>query len=252
LVDFLAKTLAPLWKEMGKNLHGKIAISKVAADYAQKFSPGPYKIIPIGIDLRRFRPGAPEIAKFKDKKINILFVGRLDKRKGIEYLLKAFRRLSQLQPNIRLIIVGNGSEKQKARDYVREEGLKNVVFTGYVTWRDLPSYYATGDIFCSPATHGESFGVILLEAMATGLPVVAFDNPGYRNLFPGFARGFLVPNKNVSALSQALLILVTNPSLRRELGRKNRHYAKQFSWNRVGPEILKFYQHLLRRFPGPD
>jgi len=250
LVDFLAKTLAPLWEEMGKNLHGKIAISKVAADYAQKFSPGPYKIIPIGIDLRRFRPGAPEIAKFKDKKINILFVGRLDKRKGIEYLLKAFRRLSQLQPNIRLIIVGDGSEKQKARDYVREEELKNVVFTGSVTRRDLPAYYATGDIFCSPATHGESFGVVLLEAMSAGLPVVAFDNPGYRDLFPGFARGFLVPNKSVSALTQALLILVTTPNLRRELGQKNRCYAKGFSWPRVGDEILRFYQHLLQQFPS--
>jgi len=242
LVDFLAKTLAPLWKEMGKNLHGKIAISKVAADYAQKFSPGPYKIIPIGIDLRRFRPGASKIAKFKDKKINILFVGRLDKRKGIEYLLKAFSRLSQLQLNIRLIIVGDGPQRQKVRDYVREEELKNVVFTGSVTRRDLPFHYATGDIFCSPATHGESFGVVLLEAMAAGLPVVAFDNSGYRNLFPDFARGFLVPNKNVSALTQAILILMTNSRLRRELGQKNRRYAKRFSWVRVGNEILRFYQ----------
>lgn len=250
LVDLLAKTLAPLWKEMGKNLHGKIAISKTAADYAQKFSSGPYKIIPIGIDLQRFRPSAPEIAKFKDKKINILFVGRLDKRKGIEYLLKAFSRLSQLQPNIRLIIVGDGPQRQKAKDYVREEELKNVVFTGSVTRRDLPFHYATGDIFCSPATHGESFGVVLLEAMAAGLPVIAFDNPGYRNLFPDFARGFLVPNKNVSALTQAILILVTNSRLRRELGQKNRRYAKGFSWPRVGDEILKFYQHLLQQFPS--
>lgn len=252
LVDLLAKTLTPLWKEMEKNLHGKIAISAVAAAYAQKFCPGPYKIIPIGVDLQRFRPGVTRISRFKDKKTNILFVGRLDKRKGIEYLLKAFRRLSQFQPNIRLIIVGDGSEKQKARDYVREEELKNVVFTGSVTRRDLPAYYATGDIFCSPATHGESFGVVLLEAMAVGLPVVAFDNPGYRNLFPGFARGFLVPNKSVSALTQALLILATTPNLRRELGQKNRCYAKGFSWSRVGDEILRFYQHLLQQFPNRD
>lgn len=242
LVDLLAKTLTPLWKEMEKNLHGKIAISKVAAAYAQKFSPGPYKIIPIGIDLQRFRPGVPRISRFKDKKTNILFVGRLDKRKGVDYLLKTHQRLNQQTLNIRLIIVGDGPQKRKARDYVRDEKLKNVVFAGYISQGDLPSYYATGDIFCSPATHGESFGVVLLEAMSAGLPVVAFDNPGYRSLFPDFARGFLVPNKNVSALTQALLILATNPRLRRELSQKNRRYAKRFSWVRVGNEILKFYR----------
>lgn len=246
LVELLAKSFSPLWKRMEKNLHGKIAISKVAASYAQKFCPGPYKIIPIGIDLERFRPNVPKIAKFKDKKINILFVGRLDKRKGLDYLLKSYQRISQQEPDVRLIIVGDGPQKQKLKDFVRKEKLKNVVFAGFVSRQDLPSWYATGDIFCSPATHGESFGVVLLEAMASGLPMVAFNNPGYKAVFPDFARGFLVPNKNVSALAQALLLLVNNPRLRRELGRKNRQYVKHFSWERVGREILKFYQILLQ------
>jgi len=252
LAKFIIKRFSLIWRRFEKNLHGKIAISTVAEEYARKFCLGPYKIIPIGIDLRRFRPGTPKISRFRDKKINILFVGRLDKRKGVEYLLKAFRRLSKSVPEARLIIVGDGPEKQELRDYVREEKLKNIVFTGAVSRQDLPSYYATGDILCSPATHGESFGVILLEAMATGLPVVAFDNLGYRSLFPDFTRGFLVPSKNISALTQALLILITNPRLRRELGQKNRHYAKRFSWVRVGNEILRFYQHLLQQFPNRD
>lgn len=251
LIDYLAKHLTPLWKELDKKLDGKIAISKVAAGYAEKFIPGPYKIIPIGVDLQRFCPRAPKISKFKDKKINILFVGRLDKRKGIKYLLKAYQRLSQQMSDIRLIIVGDGPQKRKAKACVQEEKLKNVIFTGAVSRQALPSYYATADIFCSPATHGESFGVVLLEAMASGLPVVAFDNPGYKSIFPDFAQGFLVPNKNISALTQALLILATTPSLGRELGHKNRQYAKRFSWKKVGGDTLKFYQSLFQQIPNP-
>lgn len=252
LSDILGKTFVVIWKKIDENLDGKIAISKVAALDAQKFIPGVYTLVPIGIDLNHFKPTAPQISKLKDGKINILFVGRLDKRKGIEYLLKAYQRLNQSLVNIRLIIIGDGPEKRRAKDYVRKEKLKNVVFAGAVSRLDLSSWYATADIFCSPATHGESFGVVLLEAMATGLPVVAFDNPGYRSIFPDFARGFLVPNKNISALTQTLLILATNPCLRRELGQKNRQYVKGFSWEKVGGEILKFYQKLFRRFPTRD
>ena len=247
LTDILAKPLSLLGKQLDKKLAGKIAISLVAAKYAQKFWPGPYNIIPIGIDLERFHPKIKPISQFKDKLINILFVGRLDKRKGIDYLLKAFWRLSLHLPNTRLIIVGEGSEKKKARDYVKEEELKNVVFAGSVSPKDLPSFYATADIFCSPATHGEAFGVVLLEAMATGLPIVAFDNLGYRALLPKHQQGFLVFNKSTTALAQALLVLATNSPLRKELGRKNRQYVKDFSWKIIGERILRYYQELIEK-----
>ena len=242
LTEVLSKTFVALWKKIDENLQGKIAISEVAVDSAKKFIPGPYKIIPIGIDFDRFKPTTSRINKFEDGKTNILFVGRLDKRKGIEYLLKAYQILGELLPNIRLIIVGDGPEKQKAKDYARKEKLKNVVFTGSVSRKDLPSWYATADIFCSPATHGESFGVVLLEAMASGLPVVAFDNPGYRSLLGKHSQGFLVFNKSISALAQALLILAKDKELRQKLGKQNRAFVKQFSWEKVGKEILKFYQ----------
>jgi len=246
LADLIIKRLSLLWKKFDQKLEARIAISKVAADYARRFSPGSFKIIPIGVDLQRFHPQTPKITKFKDGKINLLFVGHLDKRKGIEYLLKAYQHLFQIESKVRLIIIGDGPEKKKAMDYVREEELKEVVFTGYLPSQDLASYYATADLFCSPATHGESLGVVLLEAMAAGLPVVAFDNLGYQDVFPDFARGFLVPKRNVSALTQALLILVTNPALRRELGQKNRRYVKRFAWEKVGKEILTVYYNCIK------
>jgi phosphatidylinositol alpha-mannosyltransferase len=242
ITDFIAKPLSLLGKQLDKKLKGKIAISAVAAKYAQKFWPGPYKIIPIGVDTNRFHPKVKPLSQFKDKKLNLLFVGRLDKRKGIDYLLKAFWRFSQVWPEARLIIVGEGSQKNKARDYMRKKELENVVFAGSVSPQALPSYYATADIFCSPATHGESFGVVLLEAMATGLPIVAFDNPGYRALLPKHQQGFLVFNKSTTALAQAFLVLAMNSQLRKELGRKNLKYAQGFSWEKVGKKILAFYQ----------
>lgn len=247
ITDILAKPLFPLWKKFDEKLSGKLAISKVAAQYAEKFWPGPYKIIPIGVDFDRFNPKVPPLAKFKDGKTNILFVGRLDKRKGIEYLLKAYRRLVKVEREIRLIIVGDGSQKKKAVNYVKKERLKEVFFLGTVLNQELPAYYASADIFCSPATHGESFGVVLLEAMATGLPVVAFDNQGYRSLLPKHAQGFLVFNKNSPALAQALLVLIKDAKLRKELGQKNHDYARVFSWKSVGEKILKFYQQLLKK-----
>lgn len=245
LNSILGKAFIGLWQKIDEKLDGKIAISEVAGQDAQKFFPGVYTIIPIGVDFKRFKPTASKINKFKDDKINILFLGRLDKRKGIEYLLKAYERLAQLSPNLRLIIVGDGPQKKSAQNFVREKNLKNVSFVGAVSREKLPSYYASADIFCSPATHGESFGVVLLEAMAAGLPIVAFDNPGYRGNFPKHEESFLIFNRSVSALAQAILILVKDKELRVRLGKQNRAFARQFSWEKVGKRILEYYESKL-------
>lgn len=242
-VDLLAKPLSSLWRRANENLQGRIAVSPLASYYAEKFFPGAYKIIPNGVDLYRFHQKAPQMAKFKDGKVNILFVGRLDKRKGVKFLLSTFKLVSERLPGVRLIIVGEGPEGNQAKRFARQNNLENVEFAGMVSGAKLPSYYATADIFCSPATHGESFGIVLLEAMATGLPVVAFDNPGYRAVFPKYASEFLVFNRSIPALAQALLVLAKNPQLRKRLGRKNHQYVKRFSWEKVGGKILKYYQN---------
>lgn len=242
IADFFGKALSPVWKKFNEKIQGRIAISPIARLDARKFFPGRCTIIPIGIDTQRFSPEIKTIPKFQDGKINILFVGRLDRKKGIKYLLKAFQRVSNLVPGYRLLLVGDGPQKKKAVNFVRQNELRDVAFIGKVSRSDLPAYYATGDIFCSPATHGESFGVVLLEAMAAGLPVVAFDNPGYHDLLPEYGRGFLVFNRSVSALAQALLILGSDKKLRQKLARKNRQFAESFSWEKIGKKIVAFYQ----------
>jgi phosphatidylinositol alpha-mannosyltransferase len=243
--ELFGKTLSGFWKKTNQQLDGRIAISRVAAADAKIYFPGNYTIIPIGVDLNRFKPSVSPITRFKDGKINLLFLGRLDKRKGLDYLLKAYKYLLPLHPGIRLIIVGDGPQKKSAQNFVHRNKLKEVVFVGAVSRSELPAYYASADIYCSPATHGESFGVVLLEAMASGLPVVAFDNPGYRGLFPGHAQSFLVFNRSSLALAQALRILIANKELRLSLGKQNRIFAKQFSWGKIGKRILDYYESKL-------
>lgn len=241
----------PFLLEMAKKwakgkVHGLIAVSKVAAQLWPDFA-GPFRIIPNGVDLSRFHPKVPKIRKFLDGKLNILFVGRFDKRKGLSFLIEAFAKIKTRCPQTRLLVVGEGAEGRHCRELVKERKLDDVKFLGFVPGELLPSYYATADIFCSPATHAESFGIVLLEAMATGKPVAAFANSGYRQILKGRGREFLVPVEDVEALSGALARLVENERLRRALGKWGMKEAEKYSWERVGERVWRFYQEVLAR-----
>ena len=172
-----------LLRRRNRKLKGHIAVSAPAKHYAEKHVCGEYTIIPNGVDTRHFNPSVPPVAEYLDGHLNILFVGRMEPRKGLVYLLKAYRRLKKAHPNIRLIIVGPGVWfRRKYELQVKMWGLKDVVFVGPVAFNDLPRYYATADVFCAPATGRESFGMVLLEAMALGKPVVASRIDGYASV----------------------------------------------------------------------
>ena len=243
-------------KRRAGKLHGKIAVSKPAMDYAQKYVPGYYNIIPNGVDLRHFLPDVPPIDEFCDGKLNILFVGRLERRKGLNYLLGAYKQVKQEVPNSRLIIVGPGTRlRHKYEKQVMRSGLKDVVFIGYVSYDELPRYYKTADIFCSPATGRESFGIILLEAMAMAKPVVASNIEGYASVVTHGVEGLLVPPKDKGMLAQALISLMTDESLRQRMGEKGRLKAQDYGWEQIARRVLSYYVRLLsqppwqRRFP---
>src|SRR3546814_6912193 len=108
----------------------------------------------------------------------IFYVGRLENRKGVKHLLKAFKELSYAQPNVQLVIAGTGPDERKLHDYVVEQQINNVEFLGFISDKKKIKYLHMADVFCSPATKGESFGIVLLEAMDAGCPVVAGDNIG--------------------------------------------------------------------------
>jgi phosphatidylinositol alpha-mannosyltransferase len=247
----LAKPLGTwLLKRWFRKLHGKIAVSKSAMEFAHGHFAGYYNIVPNGVDIEHFSPDVSPIEKFRDGKLNILFVSRLEKRKGLNYLLEAFKQVKREIPNSRLIVVGPGTRlRRKYEKEVKRSGLKDVVFTGLVPYEDLPRYYKTADVFCAPATGQESFGIILLEAMAAGKPVVASNIEGYASVLTHNVEGLLVPPGNKEMLAQALLSLLADESLRREMGARGRVKALEYSWERVAQNVLQYYIRVLSEPP---
>jgi phosphatidylinositol alpha-mannosyltransferase len=128
--------------------------------------------------------------------------------------------------------------------------LKDVVFAGYVSYEDLPRYYKSADIFCAPATGWESFGMVLLEAMATGKPIVASDIPGYAGLVTHGVEGLLVKPRDEQALMSALLNLLDDKSMREKMGEKGKLKARDYSWEVVAQKVMSYYQKLLQDRTG--
>lgn len=230
-----------------RKLHGKIAVSRPAMEFVSKYFPGYYNIIPNGIDVKRFSSEKPPLERYCDGKLNILFVGRMEKRKGIDCLLKAYALVKREFPDSRLIIGGPESGLREGYEkFTRERGLQDVVFTGYVTDEDLPRYYETAHIFCSPATGKESFGVVLLEAMASGRAIVASDIPGYASVVTHGSEGLLVPPKDEKALAMALAHLLADKDLREQMAARGREKAQEYSWERVSRRVVNYYEGILK------
>jgi len=236
-----------------RKLDGRIAVSKPAMEFAAKYIPGDesdYTIIPNGVNIEHFSPEVSPIDEFCDGKLNILFVGRLEKRKGLNYLIEAYKQVKQEIPDSRLIVVGPGTRlRRKYERYIRRSRLKDVVFIGYTSYAELPRYYKTADIFCAPATGRESFGIVLLEAMAVGKPIVASNIEGYAGVVTHGVDGLLVPPKDNRKLAQALISLMTDESYRQQMGAKGKAKAEEYSWEHVTQRILQYYVKVLDEYP---
>jgi phosphatidylinositol alpha-mannosyltransferase len=236
-----------------RRLHGRVAVSPAAMRFVSRHFPGDYRIIPNGVDLEHFSPQVTPREELCDGKQNILFVGRLEKRKGFDCLLNAYGRVKREFPDIRLIVVGPGTKLRKGYErLVMERGLKDIVFAGYVPYAELPTYYASADIFCAPATGGESFGIVLLEAMATGIPVIASQNEGYCQLVTPGTEGLLFPPKDAEALTQALRHLLTDRALGREMGARGQRKAQEYSWERIAQMSAELYLELWKERLGKE
>lgn len=229
-------------------IDGIIGVAPLTLEVFKNYS-GPKIVIPNGIDLERFNPRVKKIQKYCNDKINILFLGRIEERKGLIYLLRAYKILekklgnSWVKSNLRLIIAGEGPLKEDLEKWTQKNRLKNVIFEGKIKEGDVPSYYNTADIYCSPAIYGESFGIVLIEAMASGVPVVAFANKGYKGVLEkGRGREFLVKPKDYKTLAKKLEILIKNPQLRKEMGEWGIKEAQKYSWPKITDQILSFYE----------
>jgi len=237
-----------LIKRRNRKLRGHIAVSIPARRYAEKHVSGEYTIIPNGVDLKRFHCKVAPLAEYRDGYLNILFVGRLEPRKGLAYLLQAYRRLKAVHSHIRLIVVGPGVWfRRKYELQAKLLGLKDVVFAGPVSFSDLPRYYATADIFCAPATGHESFGMVLLEAMALGKPIVASRIDGYASVVTDGQEGLLAPPKDVGGLVRALEKCLESETLRQEMGARGLVTVQRYDWPIIAQRVLEYYRHTVER-----
>jgi phosphatidylinositol alpha-mannosyltransferase len=224
-------------------------VSRTAEASARLYYPGDYRIIPNGVDVERFHPGLAPFDAWRDPdRVNLLFVGRLDPRKGLQYLLAALPEVvERTRDRVRLLVVGDSYLRPRFEARVPRSLRHAVRFLGHVPAADLPRWYATGDIFVSPASGNESFGIVLLEAMAAGRPVVATDIPGYRSVIRPGENAEAFPPGDVAALARALARLVDDPARRAELARRGRARALEFAWPRVTDRIEALFRETLER-----
>jgi phosphatidylinositol alpha-mannosyltransferase len=243
----------PVFRKFFARLDSLIAVSRAARNFAYQMFPGDYRIIPNGVDLSRFGQSDKARANIHsvaaDKKVTILFVGRLDKRKGFLNLFNAFTKIKPDYPHLQLKVVGpfEPEATQSYHNKAQAHHVTGIEFMGYIPSERLPTIYRNADIFCAPSIGFESFGIVLLEAMAAGLPIVASDIAGYRSVITDGQEGWLVPPNQPALLANALCQLVDNPPLRQAMGQRGQQKANQYSWDHIVDEILDVYLDTLKR-----
>jgi phosphatidylinositol alpha-mannosyltransferase len=239
----------PILRPFFRKLTGHIAVSSAARDFVGEYFPADYRVIPNGIDFPRFYTRAAPMPQLADNRPTVLFVGRLEKRKGLKFLLRAWPKVLERQPDARLVVVGRGRPLEGYKRFAARQGwsVDDVVFAGYVPGEDLPRYYQSCDVFCAPNTGQESFGIVLLEAMAAGAPIVASDIPGYHDVLSDGVEGLLVEPRNPGAVADGLLRLLGNPELRASMRRAGQDKARQYDWPHVATQVLDYYFEVLAR-----
>jgi phosphatidylinositol alpha-mannosyltransferase len=230
-----------------QRLDARIAVSETARDFVAGYFPGKYHIIPNGVDVERFHPDVEPFERWRDPgRVNLLFVGRLDPRKGVQVLLDAMPEvIERTRGRARLLVIGDSYLRSRFEASVTPSARPHVHFQGHVPCDELPRWYATGDIFVSPASGHESFGIVLVEAMATARAVVASDIPGYRSVIQPDVDGAMVPPGDVGALARTLAELVEDPGRRARLAQRGRARALEFAWPRVTDQIEAVYRQVL-------
>ncbi len=235
----------PVLRRLINRLDGRIAVSRAAFEFVSRYFPGAYSIIPNGVDLHLFNDAVEPFERYRDGRPTVLFVGRIEKRKGLAYLIRAYQELRVDIPDVRILVVGRSGRAGRAyQRYVRARGLTGIEFVGEVSAADLPRYYQSCDVFCAPAISGESFGMVLLEAMALGKPVVATAIDGYRQVLQDGVQGRLVAPRDASGLAVALRDLILSPTDRRRYGAHGKVTAAAYSWERVSARLLQFYDEV--------
>ncbi len=230
-------------RRLYSKLSARIAVSEAAQWTAQRYYGGRYRIVPNGVDLSAARPDGER----PNDSLRIVFVGRAEERKGLPVLLRAFEALRGVGVPARLTVAGPTAEEVEPL-LLDPDGID---VAGQVDDATKWKLLGEADILCAPSLGGESFGMVLTEAFASGTPVVASDIAGYRDVVRNGKDGVLVPVGDAVALGETLLELASDPKRRAEMGAAALESAERFAWPNVAKEIESVYEEALG-VPEPD
>ena len=236
----LMEAAAPVLRRVWSRVTIGVAVSGAAASFLRRALPEAHlEIVPNGVDVRAF--AEPTAVAHLPTGRRVVWAHRLDPQKGFPVAIAAFSHLLADVPDAVLIVIGEGRDRESLgllTPSVRER----IHMLGALANRELPAYHAAGDVFLAAATGQESFGIALVEAMAAGLPVVATDIPGYREVVTDGVEGLLVPPRHAEALAAGLARVLTDPPLAARLGEAGRERARSFDWSIVVERLEELYR----------
>ncbi|HSX44685.1 MAG TPA: glycosyltransferase family 4 protein [Candidatus Saccharimonadales bacterium] len=237
-----------LWRNI-KRFDAVVSVSLPAQKFARTKFKVKSQILPNPVQISAFN-GGKRLKKYSDGKLNIVFLGRLVERKGCLHLLKALQLLHDQNSllNVRVIICGKGPLEQTLKNYVKEHRLAKIVqFVGFVSEDDKPDYLASADLAVFPSLGGESFGIVLIEAMAARSKIViAGNNPGYHSILHDRPKQLVDPTNTLQFAKTLKQFLYTN-SLRRQSEIWQANEVKRYDVAVVGGQLLKLYQELVAK-----
>ncbi|MDQ5885099.1 MAG: hypothetical protein QG645_261 [Patescibacteria group bacterium] len=240
----IMNTVVPYTKSILNYIHMFTAVSDAAAEHLRTLTKEEIITVPNGIDYKRYKSAV--VSKKASKQKTILYLGRLEKRKGVEYLITAYRKLRDSHDDVKLVIAGNGVKRKNLERLVKQYKIPDVSFTGFVQEDNKPNLMKQADLFCSPAPYGESFGIVLLEAMAVGTPIVAGNNSGYSSVLTGRGRISLVTPTSTEDFYQRLELLLYDSEIRKLWVDWANESIKQYDFEHVANMYEQVYKRALR------
>ncbi|WP_059008457.1 glycosyltransferase family 4 protein [Streptomyces specialis] len=229
----------PILQPALEKISARIAVSEYARRTLVEHLGGDAVVIPNGVDGGVFADAEPK-AEWQGGTIG--FVGRIDEpRKGLPVLMRALPRILAARPDTRLLVAGRGDEKEAVAALPREMR-DRVEFLGMVSDEDKARLLRSVDLYVAPNTGGESFGIILVEAMSAGAPVLASDLDAFAQVLDGGTAGELFPNEDADALAAAAVRLLGDPARLAELRERGSEHVRRFDWSTVGADILAVYE----------
>ena len=229
------RTFSRQLKWVASRIDIRVAVSKDAVELAQRYIGGDYEVLFNGIEL-----GDYSTPSTSPRENAIFFIGRHEERKGLSNLLEA---LAQLPPDVRLWIASDGPQTAELK--IRFGSDSRIEWLGRISDSEKISRMGRASVFCAPSLHGESFGVVLLEAMAAGTPVVASNLDGYRNVATDDETALLVETGNVASLASALARVLVDPLLATRLTANGREHAQRFSMDALADRYIELYERAL-------